>query len=445
MESINNINTERWKSFSLILGYKKRSSIKKWFFILLGILFIFLFLPWTQNVRGIGKITTQRQEDRPQEVNTSISGKVLKWHVKEGDYVKAGDTILQLEEIKVEYLDPQLLDRTKEQLLTKEQSINYYKNKVGAGGIQIIAMNELVRLKLNQLKNKLSQLDLKINSEENELIAAENELKIFLKQFERQRIMFDSGLVSLSQLEQRNQLYQNSAAKKISVQNKLANTRQEISNTEIEINAVQQEYNEKVAKTKGEQYQSLSEITNGKGEVAKLQNQFSNYSIRNGMYIITAPQSGQINKARKAGIGEIVKEGEMLVQIIPDKIGLAVEIYVRPVDIPLIQKGQKVKFMFDGFPAIVFSGWPKGSFGTFGGVVSVVETAVSTNGKFRILVIQDTAEIPWPKQLSIGTGAYAMALLKDVPIWYELWRNVNGFPPDFYDQITTEETSLKYK
>ena len=445
MESINNINTERWKSFSLILGYKKRSSIKKWFFILLGILFIFLFLPWTQNVRGTGKITTQRQEDRPQEVNTSISGKVLKWHVKEGDYVKAGDTILQLEEIKVEYLDPQLLDRTKEQLLTKEQSINYYKNKVGAGGIQIIAMNELVRLKLNQLKNKLSQLDLKINSEENELIAAENELKIFLKQFERQRIMFDSGLVSLSQLEQRNQLYQNSAAKKISVQNKLANTRQEISNTEIEINAVQQEYNEKVAKTKGEQYQSLSEITNGKGEVAKLQNQFSNYSIRNGMYIITAPQSGQINKARKAGIGEIVKEGEMLVQIIPDKIGLAVEIYVRPVDIPLIQKGQKVKFMFDGFPAIVFSGWPKGSFGTFGGVVSVVETAVSTNGKFRILVIQDTAEIPWPKQLSIGTGAYAMALLKDVPIWYELWRNVNGFPPDFYDQITTEETSLKYK
>ena len=298
---------------------------------------------------------------------------------------------------------------------------------------------------LFQLKNKLSQLDLKINSEENELIAAENELKIFLKQFERQRIMFDSGLVSLSQLEQRNQLYQNSAAKKISVQNKLANTRQEISNTEIEINAVQQEYNEKVAKTKGEQYQSLSEITNGKGEVAKLQNQFSNYSIRNGMYIITAPQSGQINKARKAGIGEIVKEGEMLVQIIPDKIGLAVEIYVRPVDIPLIQKGQKVKFMFDGFPAIVFSGWPKGSFGTFGGVVSVVETAVSTNGKFRILVIQDTAEIPWPKQLSIGTGAYAMALLKDVPIWYELWRNVNGFPPDFYDQITTEETSLKYK
>ncbi len=403
---------------------------------------IVMFLPWTQNIRSTGSITTLRQEQRPQQINTIIPGKLVKWHVAEGDYVQAGDTILQLAEIKDEYLDPELLQRTKEQLAAKQQTISYYQNKADATGSQIKAMGEAVVLKMQQLQNKLQQLDLAVNSQQNELAAAENDLGIANKQYARQKLMYDSGLVSLTQLEQRNQYYQNSLAKKIAAENKLAYTRQEINNTKIEINAIQQEYNEKMAKARGEQFQSLSEATTGAGEVAKLQNQVTNYSIRNGLYTITAPQSGQVNKAMKAGIGEIVKEGEMIVQIIPDKAEHAVEIFVRPVDLPLIHKGQKVRFMFDGFPAIVFSGWPEGSFGTFGGKVSAVETAVSSNGKFRVLVTEDPADTPWPKQLSIGTGAMGMALLKDVPIWYELWRNINGFPPDYYE-LSNEKTVQK--
>ncbi|MEX0636424.1 MAG: HlyD family efflux transporter periplasmic adaptor subunit, partial [Ferruginibacter sp.] len=364
-------------------------------------------------------------------------------YVNEGDFVKTGDTILQLSEIKDEYLDPQLITRTQEQLTAKEQTIDYYKNKVDATGTQIDAMAQALVLKINQLDNQLVQLGLRFNSAENDLIAAENDFTIAYKQYQRQKIMFDSGLVALPQLEQRNLTYQNSAAKRISAQNNLVNIKQEISNTKIEMNALRQEYAEKISKARGEQFQSLSEITTGAGEVAKLQNQFSNYSIRNGLYTITAPQSGQINQAKKAGIGEIVKEGEMLVQIVPDKIEYAIEIFVRPVDLPLIKKGQKVRFMFDGFPAIVFSGWPEGSFGTFGGIVVAVETSVSPNGNFRVLVVEDPKDQPWPKQLSMGTGALGMALLKNVPIWYELWRNVNGFPPDYYDLKEPLETKKK--
>jgi hypothetical protein len=91
-----------------------------------------------------------------------------------------------------------------------------------------------------------------------------------------------------------------------------------------------------------------------------------------------------------------------------------------------------VRFMFDGFPAIVFSGWPNTSYGTFGGKVVAVESSVSNNGRFRILITEDPDEKPWPRELKMGTGAQGMALLKDVPIWYELWRNINGFPPDYY-------------
>ena len=95
-----------------------------------------------------------------------------------------------------------------------------------------------------------------------------------------------------------------------------------------------------------------------------------------------------------------------------------------------------MQFWFDGFPAIVFSGWPNASYGTFAGKVFAVEKSVSPNGKFRVLVAEDPKEKPWPKQLRIGSGAKAMALLKDVPIWYEIWRNINGFPPDYYNPTT---------
>jgi len=101
-------------------------------------------------------------------------------------------------------------------------------------------------------------------------------------------------------------------------------------------------------------------------------------------------------------------------------------------DLPLISRGQKVRFVFDGFPAIVFSGWPNNSYGTFGGTITAIETSVSDNGKFRILVAEDPNEKKWPLNLRMGGGANGIALLKDVPIYYELWRNINGFPPEYY-------------
>ncbi|HRG25917.1 MAG TPA: HlyD family efflux transporter periplasmic adaptor subunit [Chitinophagaceae bacterium] len=429
---MNNTEHPQWTSFSKVYRYNKRSRVRYWFYGLMTALAIILFLPWTQNIRAKGTVTTLRQEQRPQQLNTIIPGRVIKWYVKEGDFVQAGDTILQLAEIKDDYLDPQLLSRTKEQLSAKSLTVDYYKNKVGTSGTQINALNEALQLKMDQLRNKLQQLQLKVQSDSMESIAAANDFKIAAQQFSRQKAMYDSGLVSLTQLEQRNQSYQNSLAKKVSAENKLQNARQDLTITRIEMNATQQDYMEKIAKAQGDQFQSLSQIATGQGDIAKLENQYSNYSIRNGLYFITAPQSGQITKARKAGIGEIVKDSEMIVEIVPDQVQYAVELFVRPLDLPLVSNGQKVRFMFDGFPAIVFSGWPNTSYGTFGGKVVAVESSVSYNGKFRILVTEDPADKPWPRELKMGTGAQGMALLKDVPIWYELWRNINGFPPDYY-------------
>jgi multidrug resistance efflux pump len=272
-----------------------------------------------------------------------------------------------------------------------------------------------------------------------EVIAATNDWKIASLQYNRQKALHDSGLVSLTQLEQRNQGYQTALAKKISAENKYAASQQELTIIQIESNAVQQDYNEKVSKVEGDRFGSQSAAAAGRGDIAKLQNQYASYAIRNGMYYIIAPQSGQIVQARNTGIGEIVKESETLVHIVPNEVEYAVELYVRPVDLPLIARGQTVRFLFDGFPAIVFSGWPEASYGTYQGIVSAVENDVSVNGKFKILVKEDSSYRVWPKQLRMGTGANGIALLKNVPMWYELWRNINSFPPDYYKHKKEDE------
>jgi multidrug efflux pump subunit AcrA (membrane-fusion protein) len=428
-----------YQSYNKIYRHNKNSRIHYWFYGFIALLVIIFFLPWTQNIRARGTVTTLRQEQRPQQMNTIIPGKIVKWHVKEGDTVMPGDTIVQLAEIKDDYLDPALISRTQEQLNAKELSLDYYKNKVAATQSQIGALNSALELKQQQLQNKLQQLALKVQSDSSELAAASNDFNIADAQYKRQKTLFEGGLVSMTQLEQRNQAYQSAMAKKIAAENKWASTKQDLTITRIEMNSLKQEYAEKINKAQGERFQSLSQIATGESDIAKLRNQYTNYSIRSGLYYITAPQSGQVTKARKAGIGEIVKEGEMLVEIVPDQIQYAVELFVRPVDLPLVAKGQRVRFLFDGFPAIVFSGWPNASYGTFGGRIIAVENSVSVNGKFRVLVAEDPNDKPWPSQLKVGTGANGIALLKNVSVWYELWRNINGFPPDYYQPVTQEK------
>ena len=424
--------TNSYAAFKQVYRIDKKSTAKKW---LLGILFaliLILFLPWTQNIRATGNITTLRQEQRPQQLNTIIPGRVVKWYVKEGDFVKAGDTVIQLAEIKDDYFDPDLLIRTQEQIASKELAVTGYQNKAGAAASQMEALMQGRNLKVSQIENKIRQQRLKVQADSMDMLAAQNDFNIASLQYSRQKSMFDSGLVSLTQLEQRNQVYQNFMAKKTSAEIRFTNSRQELVILQLELNGTIQDYTDKISKAQGDQFASLSQVASGQADIAKLKNQYSNYNIRSQLYFIKAPQDGQIIQAKKAGIGEVVKDGEMIVEVVPTDITYAVEMFIQPLDLPLINMGQKVRFVFDGFPAIVFSGWPAASYGTFGGIVVAVETSVTDNGLFRVLIKEDPNEKPWPKQLRMGGGAKGIALLKDVHIWYELWRQINGFPPDYY-------------
>jgi multidrug resistance efflux pump len=430
------------KSYDAVYLSDRKSRVKYYFggFVVLCILI--LFLPWTQNIKANGDITTLRQEQRPQKINSPIPGRISQWKVKEGDFIKKGDTILILTEIKEDYLDPNLIARTQSQVNAKKGSIDYYKGKISTTEMQIGNLAQSKKLKIEQLNNKIGQLNNKLEGEKAELIANQNETKLLKNQYERQLKLYEEDLVSQTQLQQRNIQYQNATSKEITTKNKIAQTQQELINIRIEQNSVEQEYAEKMNKAEGEKFQNLSQIAVTESDVAKLENQVSNYTIRNGMYIVTASQDGQIVQANKSGIGEILKDGETIAIIVPTRVDYGVEMFVEPMDLPLINVGQSVRFTFDGYPAIVFSGWPDGSYGTFAGKVVSFENTIGENGLFRVLVAEDNTIKKWPQQLKIGAGSHAILLLNDVPIWYELWRNINGFPVEFY---IPKQKDKKYK
>ena len=403
---------------------------------------LFLLLPWTQNISGSGSVTTLKPNQRPQTIQTIIAGKIEKWYVQEGDFVKKGDTILFISEIKEDYFDPNLVENTKNQVDAKRMSVQSYESKVKTLSSQIRAIENERVLKLQQAKNKIKQAVFKVKSDSMDLVAVRTQLKIAKTQFNRAITLEKDGLKALTDVEEKRLKLQEADAKVITQENKLLTSQNEFINAKVEINRISAEYSEKSSKAESDQYTAKSNQYDTEAQVNKLENQYANYSIRNGMYYIKAPQDGYVNRALQSGLGENIKEGTPVVSIMPSQYDIAVETFVNPIDLPLLRKGEKVRVWFDGWPTIVFSGWPEMSYGTFGGEIIAIENFISANGKFRILIAPDKNEARWPKQVSIGSGAQTIALLNNVPIWFEIWRTLNGFPPNYYKPTTktTKET-----
>ena len=434
---------ENLKSYNSIYKIKKKVNIVSWLKRIALVLILCMFLPWTQNLRVKGYVTTRFQEDRPTQLNSIIPGKIMKWYVKEGDSIKKGDTILRIGEIKPEYFDPKLIERTLEQIVAKEKSLLSYEGKANTASGQSEALLKSRDIKLQQADNKIQQQNLYIAIDSTNLIAGEAEIRIYTRQNSAAKTMFESGAISLSEYEKRTAAYQNSLAKLQSLQNKLNQSRQELLNLIVEKDNIQQEYRDKILKADGERFGSISNAANTEYEISKLKNTYANYDSRNKLYYILSPIDGQVGSVSKAGIDVVLKEGDFIAEIIPNMKNKAVEIYIDPVDLPLVNVDQKMQFIFDGYPVVLFGGWPQFNYGIFHGKIAMVEKAISKNGKFRALVVEDSSERNWPPHLTVGSGANGIVLLKDVRIYYEIWRNINGFHPDYYVVNNNEKVNAE--
>lgn len=436
------VSLKDYKAFEKVFVSKNYKIFNRFLGVFLLSLLIMLFLPWTQNVSGKGYVTTLTPDQRPQTIQSPIPGKIEKWFVKEGDYVKKGDTVLFISEIKNDYLDPRLVERTNNQRDAKQNSVLSYIEKGKALKSQQRALQKERNLKLEQARNKLKQAYFKVSSDSVSFKAAQNNLKIAESQYKRTVALQKEGLKAVKDIEEKSLKLQETGAKLIAKENKLLQSKNEVINAKIEINRVKTTYDDKISKSQSDQFTASSNQFNAEAQVSKLENQATNYKIRNGLYYITAPQNGYINKALRSGLGETFKAGEKLVGIMPANYDLAVETYINPIDLPLMHLNASVRIQFDGWPSVFFTGWPNASFGTYAGKVVAIETFISANGKFRVLIAPDAEKTVWPKEMRVGSGAHTIALLNDVPVWYEVWRQLNGFPPDYY-KIAVKSTPKK--
>lgn len=374
---------------------------------LLAFLFIFicvLFLPWQQNIRGTGQVTALSPANRPQTVETVIAGRIEKWFVREGDLVKKGDTIAQITEVKEKYFDTELLPRLSAQIDAKERSLRSKQKKAAALERQIAALREAMRLKVEQAKAKLEAEKVKFKNAENQL--------------QRNKQLYEAGNIPLTKFQEVEYKFQGSQAEYLS--------------TKLELERTAAEYEDKINKAESDLNSTRAEAFDTEADIIKAENEYTNTEVRSHQYAIVAPQDGYIVRAVKGGIGETIKEGEAICTIMPETADVAVEMYVRAVDVPLISNDRTVRIQFDGWPALQFSGWPSVSVGTFGGKVAVIDYVNSKPGEFRILVVPEKDGERWPAQLRMGSGTKGWVMLDSVPLWYELWRQLNGFPPSLY-------------
>ena len=378
--------------------------LARWILSMAVIFFIVLFLPWQQNIHGNGMVTALSPAHRPQVVPTLIAGRIVTWKIQEGQFVHKGDTLVVIGEIKEKYFDPRLLQRVQEQITAKKGMLESKRLKADA-----------LRRNLNAtrlaMKRKIEQAVAKAEAEKVKFVNAEN-------QYQRNKVLYEAGNITLSKYQDAEYKYRMSEA--------------DYQQARIEVSRLEAEFSEKISKTESDLNNTMAEYYESDGEIAKMNNEFTNLQIRNDQYHILAPQDGYVVKALKAGYGETISEGDPVCTIMPDVRDVAVEMYVKAMDVPLISIGRKVRIQFDGWPALQFSGWPSISVGTFGGTVKVIDYVNSKPGEFRILVVPDDGQEQWPMQLRVGSGTKGWVMLDNVKVWYEIWRQLNGFPPSLY-------------
>lgn len=418
----------------LINTPKKFKTIRNWLIGIFSLVFLSLFLPWQQNINGKGKVTPFAPEDRPQNVPSIIGGRIEKWKVVEGQFVKKGDTLVIISEVKDKFFDPELLSRTQTQIANKEDGLEAKNRKIIALEKQIDALKSSVAIKLKMAKNKILQAQFTVKAEKGNFDAAKTNEELSRNQFERLNELYKKGLASLTEIQNRTNKMQEAKSKAIESENKYDKAENELINARIDLNFIEAEYLDKISKAESILEETAGELFESQAELIKLRIEYSNLLLRSGFYAIKAPQDGYLVQVLKAGIGETIKENENLATIVPANTKTAVEMTVRALDMPLLFKGCKVRIQFDGWPALVFSGWPSESVGTFGGLVQAIDRNADEKGNFRILVVQDPNDVPWPELIRAGGGVYGWAMLNRVPVWYELWRQFNAFPPDFMDE-----------
>ncbi|TVQ90251.1 MAG: HlyD family efflux transporter periplasmic adaptor subunit [Deltaproteobacteria bacterium] len=380
-------------------------------------------IPWQQSALGTGMVQALDPAARPQVVASPVTGMVLKWHVQEGDRVQAGDVLVTLRDNDPSFLDrlQRELDTVDDQIDAAEASLVAYESKVDAAEASLEATVASAMAKVKAAERRVE------SAEQRHAMAVADEETAELN-LARIEPLFEEGLVSQRQLELTVLKSRETKARTLEMLAALASAKADLASARAVLVKDREEGRAKLESARADLLGADQKLSNLRARRLGVETSLA----RQGAQRVVAPRDGTVLRIYKGQGGEQAKQGDLLARIVPDDTRHMVELMVQGIDAPLIQPGQHVRLQFEGWPALQFAGWPSVAIGTFPGEVMFIDAADDGQGRFRIVVREpDEGDVEWPEKtyLRQGVKAKGWVLLKQVPLGWELWRQLNGFQP----------------
>ena len=393
--------------------------------VLVGLFFVVAagvwVVPWQQTFVGQGRVTGREPLERPQIVEAPVDGRISRVHVVEGARVRAGDVVVEIADV-----DPRFLDRlqTERDMVRLRQSAA--EARVASIEERIQALKSARVMALSAAAARIDMAKERVRQAEETLSAAAAHQIAADKNLPRVRELADKGIRAARDLELAELDASRASADAKRSQAGLEAARAELTSIVAERTRVEKETLASIEDARGGEQVARAETAAARGEITRADTRVA----RQEMQEVRAPRDGVVLRVMTVEDGHLVKQGEPLVQIVPDVTSRAVELWIDGNDAPLVRPGRTVRLQFEGWPAIQFMGWPSVARGTFGGTVLLVDAHDDGEGKFRALVLPDGDDEPWPpqQQLRQGVRVHGWVLLDQVSMGFEIWRRLNGFP-----------------
>lgn len=402
--------------------------------LVLGFLLL-MFVPWTQTINVTGQLSAYSPYERPQDIEAQIQARLKKWHVFEGVRVKQGELILELEDIDPNFMAPELLSLLDQQKVALEMQRKAALDRAVQLEKRIGEMENLVKAAVPSAEARVRESENRVRAAEQRIIAAKVAYDTAELNVDRHRQLSTQGLVSQRELELTIQAAIGSKAELKAAEAQLREAQQNMKGLSFGKDQVSADVIQQLLHAEAMRAEALALAATAADQLASISLRLSNATQRRIYSRIVAPIEGTVVKMAQVGAGETVKPGEKLVRISPTSADKAAELVAEGLDAPLLNPGRKVRLLFYGIPAIPLPAWPELMTGTFGGLIKVVDQVDDGKGNFRFWVVPDPEDRPWPEQSHIrqGTKVMGWVILNRVPLWYELWRRFNLFPPDYQE------------
>lgn len=408
-----------------------------WLAVRLVLIFfiLILFVPWTQTITVTGQLSAYSPYERPQDIEAQITGRIKKWHVFEGVRVKQGDLILELEDYDPQFLAPELLPLLEQRKQALDQTRIAALERADQLDKRIPEMMNLVKTAVPSADARVNEAENKVREAEQKVKAAQIAVDTAELNVDRHRQLVERGLVSQRELELTIQAAIASKADLQGAEAMLKAARQGMKALSFGRDQINAEVLQRLLDAEAARAGSLADAAQAMNELADVELRLAGAVQRRNFSRLYAPIDGTVVKMAQVGAGETVRPGEKLLRLSPLSADKAVEMVADGLDAPLLNVGRKVKILFYGIPAIPLPAWPELMAGTYDGVIKVVDQVDDGKGNFRFWVVPDPENRPWPEQTHVrqGTKAMGWVMLNRVPLWYELWRRFNLFPPDYQE------------